>query len=149
MPIHSSKVSPNDFQPAQFGSNVDFFAVGLVQLALLSAMRSAATSFNCFRGPESSNFGPQLINPVAEVTSLCPRYPRTIKYSPAILLLHQTLVLVKAVVGAADKSRSVGAVLVAQCRRAAVGCRDRDHVLATCGQAELTFRSGVVKMWVV
>lgn len=58
-------------------------------------------------------------------------------YVPAVLLLHEALVLVEAVVGAADEGGRVGAGLVAQRRGAAVRRRHRHHVLPARRAPEL------------
>lgn len=60
---------------------------------------------------------------------------------PAVVLLHDALVLVEAVVGAADEGRRVGAALVAQRRGAAVRRRHAHHVLAASRAAQLAIRS--------
>lgn len=59
---------------------------------------------------------------------------------PAVLLLHDALVLIESVVGAADERRCVRTLFVAERGRSAVrGCHG-DHVLSARELAQFTFR---------
>lgn len=60
---------------------------------------------------------------------------------PAVLLLHDTLILIEAVVGTANERGCAGTWFVAKRCGAAVGRRHWDYVLAAGQTSELAFGS--------